>query len=473
MQNQQTPMISVAIDQEVFMDSVREGDRVEDATVATEVISFDRVEDTYVLEGAIVFAGYLASQEKGKSSEGKNTQIVMDDDPVIHVHHRLPFILKVPVHAQPNGVLNVKSRLAGWKLDVSGDSWLRVQGNLQIAGLVDKGGYHFQCGAQEIGDLWVSLPDRPQSTHVNELSSQGMKETNAWVGEFRGETEASESESLMSDTVSNVESDTFAEQSFNAQDQGQDTPFPVRGMEDPEEEGDSAERLNRVTLETEQLSEARAGHGLQIQEDVNESKESRGNKENQTPSDINSSADSTVLGAAAELEALDRFVVSDTEEQKPLAEYSFENQLSEKQEAQFEEKEAISFSASRAFSDSGFHANLAFSKDAGRIQQTRTEPVVEPSPSNGAFQEPETSFERSMDNKSLWSFVDFNAPERFYTLRYVVVEEGETLQMVADRVGVLKSEMIRVNRLETEDIWVGQTLLIPDTPIRLANVQNF
>jgi stage VI sporulation protein D len=65
----------------------------------------------------------------------------------------------------------------------------------------------------------------------------------------------------------------------------------------------------------------------------------------------------------------------------------------------------------------------------------------------------------------LWSFVDFNAPERYYTLRFVLVTEEETLDAVADRVGCTRSELLRYNQLSGDTLHPGQAIAVPQATV--------
>ena len=159
--------ITLGVDQEVFIETVEHDHTVDDANVATEVTSFERVGDAYVLEGAIVFAGYLT---KATSQSGAGHDLAANPY-ARHVHHRMPFTLRVPVQFQPRGVVNVASRISDWQLDVMSEGWLRVQAKLRVSGLNGKHGYHFQCGAQEVGDvLFGNTSTDSETTDVAEAS---------------------------------------------------------------------------------------------------------------------------------------------------------------------------------------------------------------------------------------------------------------------------------------------------------------
>ena len=107
------------------------------------------------MEGAIVFAGFMDRSSDGGGSDYVDALSITDETmDAEQFHHRLPFVLRVPVKSQARGIVNVASRISDWDLGVVSAGWIRIQGDLTIVGLSAAGGYHFQCGAQEDGDLF-------------------------------------------------------------------------------------------------------------------------------------------------------------------------------------------------------------------------------------------------------------------------------------------------------------------------------
>lgn len=460
------PLIQVSIDQEVYIDTVHATDKVEDATVATEVISFERMDETYVLEGAVIFAGYLSREESKADEEDAATSLLEEanTDTVTHVHHRLPFILRVSLRGQPRGIVNVKSRLSNWQLSVSGNGWLRVQGELQVAGLSGESGYYLQCGAQEFGQLHEEQ-EETQTSLVTE------EETIPLVSaEMRSSPQ-------MEDTTMDDNAD------------GEERSFA---------------RMNEIQQQTESMSQARGGQEWA----------SSANQTLEHPVEFSAEAKSKEFRAADELANLDRFIPElrntpsddaallpeeDTQNlyaehhssssakdaKSVIAQFDFENQLSPEEILENEQEEKnkstskvgrsgpeISFSASRSFTDEGFHAGSGFiamepsasvplseaEETEVRAEMTSMEPMTSHESQNTAqtFSDP------------LWSFVDFNAPEKKYTLRYVIVMEEETLETVAERIGCTMTELMRVNRMTVETVSPGQTLRVPEVSFTLA-----
>jgi hypothetical protein len=420
------PMIQLPIDQEVYMDSIHEGTVVEDATVATEIVSFERVGDAYVLEGAVVFAGYVSGGQAEDSSEAAE-----EDRHVDHIHQRLPFILRVPIRAQKRGILNVKSRLSGWKLSVAGLGWLRVQGDLQVAGLSSDEGYHFECGGQQLGHPMFEM-------------------------QFRGAQE--------DDSAPVAEPDKPVEDALAA---NQDLAEPA------EDSGlfRSARTPDDALHSVEMMSEARGGHGLDENKDG-------------TLQEMDGEPETSQIRAIDELAKFDRYFAEETKEVKEtrayeiaeqnpgtVAEFEFEHQLSPEEMIQFEETPPApkamdeTFVASRSFLDEGFHAAAGFARprqpaELNHAAREDTLPVM----SGDVESEEEVRNEQTTPGDSLWSFVDFNAPERKRTLRYIIVMEEETLETVAERLHCTKSELVRVNKMEVESIEPGQILLVPEVP---------
>lgn len=443
-------LIRLPIDQELFMELVRAGDTIDDATVATEVVSFERVGDAYVLEGAIVFAGYMEREDEVDESSGRFSVGTEDDEYVQHVHHRMPFVLRVPISAQPRGLVNVKSRISSWSLHVIREKWLRVVAELQINGLNGSRGYHFECGTQELGDVLFNevVPVVEQSSQPEtKVPSQSAVEQDELVGV---ELASASDDVTLNDHVANADQNE-SDRNFSGID------F-VQGV-------------------TETFSEARSGHGWK-------------NEQENTLE-----LDEATRSASKELAELDRFfqtnpvsaeerpvadatrtpLVQQTNTRSPepsVAQFEFEHQLSTEElslpvEAQEPQR---AFVASRSFTEDGFRPTDGFA--ALRQDAVRHEA---PPASADALQivqdEPVSTIPSHTEttglSHDLWSFVDFNAPDRLQTLRFVIVMEEETLESVADRVGCTRSELIRVNKLETESVTPGQCLQIPSVPFTL------
>ncbi|MCY0896321.1 MAG: LysM peptidoglycan-binding domain-containing protein [Alicyclobacillaceae bacterium] len=481
-----SPMIRVSIEQEIFMDSVREHDQVADATVATEVISFDRAGDAYVLEGAIVFSGFLTrpDEEKGQTEE-KAVAILLDEDPVVHVHHRLPFVMRVPVEAQPRGVINVKSRLSGWRLTVSGASWLKVSGELEIAGLSGSKGYHFQCGSQEMGDIFFMLPpddfssqpsarQEPTVEHVESpvqadaASDATVDQTDILSAPANSAHETQSTLDSQQDQATEADESMFAME-FRGEltDEGDEGDEETRGLKEVPDH-DSSERANVTAYQTELLSEARSGHGQ--------------------------GQDSGGVEIARELSELDRFVpdvshdvthdfrqqetieissdvkpakeMADAMKTEEVAQYSFENQVSDPFDpphlAPRRARDESDFSIARAFSHASPTSIEGSTAPSASIEQDGVRGMTTDSPS---VVDEDQEVQSMKTNASLWSFVDFNVPDTRYTLRFVVVMEEDTLESIADRVGVSKRELMTYNHLHEEVVLPGQTLQVPSSTV--------
>jgi LysM repeat protein len=452
--------ITLAVDQEVFIETVEQDHTVDDANVATEVTSFERVGDAYVLEGAIVFAGYLT---KAKSGEGAGQDPASVNQYARHVHHRMPFTLRVPVQFQPRGVVNVASRISDWKLDVISEGWLRVQAKLRVSGLNGKRGYHFQCGAQEDGDvLFGNGSTDSDATDGAEVSVEAVADSRQAVDDGQDET-TSGTEQL--------------ENSFEL----------VRGQPDEGFTRDAAEeQVNRV----ERVSEARGGvdestHATQEPVPVRDAAQQE--SVNRTP---------TNASVREELLALDRHVrtesmsdeptsspgdekhapltagVSSVDDAAETSEFEFAHQVDlskvpvreprppesgHVREQSGEVTGEESFVASRSFSENGFQATAGFVPTVHVGAQAEDSLDEEETVDDSAQ---ESNLVRTVDT-SLWSFVDFNAPDNYYTLRYVIVMDEESLPSLAARVGCSEGDLMRANRLTGESVEPGQVLKVP------------
>jgi hypothetical protein len=159
------PSIRIHLDQQVTIEAVRGQEEVEDALVATEITGFTVEDDLYVLRGALSFSGFLRQEDPNARGEQlpalDDGDIFATDDavaeaPVLPFHHRLPFLLQVPVQAQlahqrENGILNVNPKIGQWNVHVLGEETVHLRAELIIQGLSAQEGYVFRCGSQEEG----------------------------------------------------------------------------------------------------------------------------------------------------------------------------------------------------------------------------------------------------------------------------------------------------------------------------------
>ncbi|KEO82723.1 LysM peptidoglycan-binding domain-containing protein [Tumebacillus flagellatus] len=158
------PSIRIHVDQQVTIEGVRGHEEVEDETVATEITGFDIEDDLYVLRGALSFAGFFRQEEAGDAPipDAQDDRDVFDagadvpEAPVLPFHHRLPFLLQVPVtaqevHQRESGSLYVNPKIGQWNVHVLGENTLHLRAELILQGLSGQEGYVFRCGTQEEG----------------------------------------------------------------------------------------------------------------------------------------------------------------------------------------------------------------------------------------------------------------------------------------------------------------------------------
>lgn len=428
---QQAPVIALDINQELFIDTVRSGHVVDDATVATEVTALERVGEAYVLDGAIVFTGTLKQVPADPATP---------DDVTTHVHQRLPFRLSVPARTQPRGIVNVASRISAWQLAVAGDNWLKIEADLQVSGLNGQRGFQFTCGSQEFGDPSFSPSSLVDATPL--APPVALQEPHPSAA-------AAPSEQLQ--TVDPL----TAEFGFDA--------------------GDSEESTLEFTPSAQSVVPAAAyRQDGEAQNDLAHFDRAMDGQSVRS-SGVGESSDSDE-SLAAELYELPR---------EPLITFEFEHQMSgvaaeNESNSMVPEpaQPAIPFSAARSFSDEGFAPHVGFVdvaeprggyRDGSQAVVQRAQPSVAAGASTPAEPQPVPQGDRSdaVDSK-LWAFVDFNAPERAYTLRYVVVMEEESIHAVADRVGCHAADLMAVNHLVTEEVFVGQTLRLPAPTAKLG-----
>lgn len=456
------PLIRLPIDQEVFQDAVRDEDVIEDATVATEVTSFERVGDAYVLEGAIVFAGFV------RRGEGQPNSDVDADDVLAmgygnaergeHLHHRLPFVLRVPTQSQARGIVNVASRISAWQLETASAGWVRVVADLSIVGLSGQRGYHFQCGSQEVGDLFFDQRDGMEGTSPFQADVPVAGEVGIEDDSDRKQTSAYDALEVQLT-------------------RGQDEPDITEAVD--VRQADSSD----IRARTESVSQARGGVAPDLQV-IRAAAPSEQSSE-QSAEDRSTQKSAEDGGLKGELINLDKVFEGRTAQHDPVANReahlpSFEvtHQVSAEElrnvdrEAQTDEQ----FVASRSFSDHGFAATAGFVPQ--QLPRDAASAGVE-SRSNATTDadEPDETVAEAVDvrdnelrgevgvlKSELWSFVDFNAPERYCTLRYVLVLDDENLDTVADRVGCTRSDLMRANHLSADGVTSGQALFVPDRP---------
>lgn len=480
------PLIRVQVDQEVFVDSVREGDQLEDATVATEVTSFDRVGDAYVLEGAIVFAGYANRSNQSPDSEASgasSSALDFSDGVIQHVHHRMPFFLRVPLTSQPRGLVNVASRISRWNLEVLEEGWVHVTADLNIVGLNGQHGYHFQCGAQEDGDVLFDSAVQDRVVESEEAAfTPGLEET-----------EAESFASMMRSTDGSTEQDAANE------------------LRQSTDQGDWGAEVLRVT---EDLSNARGGQVLDDGLPRETERKATDPRQEQDPNEATATeqlADFDRVfggtdGALRNAETGPEQPVEETHggfgsqdmsgndrsqgegnHEGNWAEFEFEHQINMADPRESTPNPPTSgeyFVPSRSFSVEGFHAASGFvppteadhrstaplvddrETDMGTDATRRQHDFAPATGSADAFgdesgDDDADRGETVQTNESLWSFVDFNAPERAHTLRFVVVQEEESLELVAERIGCSRADLIRLNQLTQESVATGQMLMAP------------
>ncbi|MFB5191091.1 LysM peptidoglycan-binding domain-containing protein [Alicyclobacillus fastidiosus] len=483
------PLIRLPIDQEIFMDTVTSTDSVEDATVATEVVSFEKDGDVYELEGAVVFAGYVRSTNDAATTDEAAITGRDEEEAVRHIHHRLPFVLRVPVEAQSSGLVNVKSRLSGWALDVVSDNWLNVKGTLEIHGLVGEQGYHFQCGAQEGSRPFLrdEIEEQVLEDEVTELPADVVDSV---TQEFTPTVDEA-SEAVSESVQANRENTTSTASEFAETDHKSlsEPEFELVGApddmwrhegeaeQDDEEalpgEEDASERSENDTP-FEKVSEARSGHGW-AEEEARKG-ERRGEASEPAASE----------SVRSELVNLDRFFVpstpepahrqevstpESTQEPTPVASFEFEHQLDD--EVLATPLEGATAQADQAPEFRGEERVVPKFTISGAVATDDQNALDEALAEEEVVEEPRSEYDVASVLKSdLWSFVDFNGPEPRYVLRYAIVAEEESLEMVADRCGCLPSELIRVNDCPNGQVFPGQALRIPEGPISIPRVTS-
>ncbi|WP_067848280.1 hypothetical protein [Alicyclobacillus mali (ex Roth et al. 2021)] len=450
-------LIRLPVDQEVYAEQVASGDVVQDATVATEIVAFDQDRDTYQLEGAIVFAAYVQ-----KASSGD----------VVHVHQRLPFLLRVPSSAQQAGVLNVKSRLAGVQLDVSGEAWLHLGGWLEVHGLNGSQGYLFRCGAQEVqetfpaeeiagpaGDVAFQAADVAPEPALRaeaqeETGDPGVPEkpTVEVVSEARGGAQAADGSAESAGEVPPSAQHHLAE--F-------DRFFPQTGPADVENLGaelDGVDGSDVVSAPAAQTPVASFEFVYQVDDAM---------VDDAVVDDA--VVDDAVVDDAVVDAASDSRVEDSTPEQR--VEAPFDQAVDAQADAQGPSEAPQSLAADQTPKVSFFASTREEAVEATSSQEADRDALpseVIPEPMLDDLERHEGEAPKPQDKK-LWSFVDFNAPEPRHTLRFVIVLEHESLETVAERCGCLPSELERANPWLQGQPEPGMALLVPE---RRAMIQK-
>ncbi|MDB5084702.1 MAG: hypothetical protein JWN30_1588 [Bacilli bacterium] len=149
--------IQFKVDQQLQLEGARSISEIEDVSIATEITSFDRQSDTYFLEGAILFSGFI--RETLDQTPGQWSQPVSDvfgaepgaagHNGVHPLYYRLPFELHVPIAAQEGPFFNVTARVGAWNLAVNAEDQVHAKADLIIQGLSGAGGYEFLVGSQQ------------------------------------------------------------------------------------------------------------------------------------------------------------------------------------------------------------------------------------------------------------------------------------------------------------------------------------
>lgn len=486
-----TPQVQIEIDQELFLDSVQEGSVIEDAAVATEVTAFERVTDTYVLEGAIVFSGYTRhpEQEDAVHEERGLDALALDDESTVgHFHHRLPFVLQVPMKAQPRGIVNVNSRISSWSLEVISAGWIRIRGDLTLIGLNGNEGYHFDCGAQEEGDLlfhspWVNEPEKGareeyevEQRAVQENGErrdakaiqlvQGAKEDGAFfanpIGVTGTQNEVRHGENAA--PAGDGDKQKSGKSAYPKDPDGEETVRSSGNHGTDDEEGDNSARATDTTdsvkpevretdegqPENTEGEEARdftseALHRLDRLFGKGAAAKKSGVQE--PPAENSPGVSRRSKETAAEVAKVNK--ESDGEgrdvvEPGRVVEFDFEHQLDLGQPS-VREPQAGGQSSPHAPARQSDGLEIVVGHQDRGIEVQGDEP------------EGTEQLERNM-----WSFVDFDKPDTTYTLRYVIVTEAETVEQIAVREQCSRDELARLNQLATDAlVKPGQSLVLP------------
>lgn len=483
-ESSQGPAIRLDIDQEIYVDSVLVDDMIVDATVATEVTSLDKVGDAYVLEGAIVFSGLLA--RPSTEADSFDTEPTQQRGAPRNIQHRLPFLLRVPAKSQPRGIVNVASRISSWNLNVVSENWVHMEADLQISGLNGQEGFHFQCGPQEFGNLFFQV-----ETKDNQLEDQRV------VDNVEPLNQPPTQEPPQGNAAFDEQDDLQTESAKTPQFEGitaamMSTGVPAqRELADFDRVFEGEHSLLQHSMEMRGFEAANV-EGQPTGDDSPDSQEENAAAHAVLRTEETSNVDFANANDSAEHEArvdASNDVQDQSHREEPrYPEFDFAHQISPDfiQESKTipESPVDVPFSAARSFSDTGFSPHTGFTADRAVPSRDpefdeRSLSFAEANKGNEASMvDAETADddtrEQDMDryNDSLWSFVDFNQPERSYTLRYLIVMEEETLQSVADRVGCTKVDLMSANGLTTDEVFVGQSLRIPVQGIAVSKLSS-
>lgn len=408
-ESEKQPHISLTINQDVFIDSVQVQDTVADATVSTEVTSFDKSGSLYVLEGAVVFTGYVSRNSvdsvetphtggpfpglaDGALSAGKN------------FHYRMPFVLKVPIAVQPRGVVNVASRITQWELEVVGDGWLHVESDLTIVGLNASGGYEFQCGTQTMGSLEGLF------SRSSKESSKGLEQVSA----ARGGSPVYQDEVVERSELTHLDR-KVAEESVQETAVTQPTDLAVKN--DSTDDGE----VNTQSSKSSDQSEV-------VRKEVSKS------------ADENWETDTVAAHA--------------------VSEFDFQYQVDFHEDTAHSQGQTPSLpSGQTPLGPEALRVHLEVDTGHQRMSEQSSVRFDEASELTDSSEEVRRG--EGKKDEDLWSFVDFNSPEKIYTLRYVIITEEESLATVAQRLGCSEDEIVQLNQLTAETVTVGQVLQIP------------
>ncbi|WDL96980.1 LysM peptidoglycan-binding domain-containing protein [Alicyclobacillus sp. ALC3] len=440
------PIIRLQIDQEVFQDAVRDGDEIDDATVATEVTSLERVGDAYVLEGAIVFAGYInRASELGSEPQATagfvQTQAADSGQSPngSALHNRLPFVLRVPAKSQPRGLVNVASRISAWQLTSVSPGWIRVVADLSIVGLSGAHGYHFECGSQEDGDVLFGRDDSANS---------------AEVADGHADSQQAATEQPATDDMSPDQQSAQATPELDLQltRGSRDHDVSPAGGAPQEDDGLAA---------AETISQARGGAATDNTEPLRSGQQAGDTAQRELAS-LDKAYGGSVRDEVSSV-ADERMTKREPDAKSNVVEFDFEHQVSPRElhDAYTPRETAEAAYRGGATEAVGDEPDSAEVEDGGATELSEAEAtslIMRGSPD-------EENSDGNVISSELWSFVDFNSPEHFYTLRYVIVSEEENLASIADRVGVLKSDLMRANEISEEVVQPGQALAVPGRPV--------
>ncbi|PWK15785.1 LysM peptidoglycan-binding domain-containing protein [Tumebacillus permanentifrigoris] len=214
-ESENKPSIRIHVDQQITIEGVRGQEEVEDATVATEITGFDVEDDLYVLRGALSFSGFFrqVEEEDGEAElpDAFDDRDVfaageeLSDAPVLPFHHRLPFLLQVPVtaqevHQRESGSLYVNPKIGQWNVHVLGEETIHLRAELVLQGLSGQEGYVFRCGSQEEGvKPATSLDHLLDQEESRAIVPPALEEEefeapfeNAWASNYRQQLDAVE-----------------------------------------------------------------------------------------------------------------------------------------------------------------------------------------------------------------------------------------------------------------------------------------